>query len=160
MVLEIHSRSNADDECYDMGPMDALMILISSIILPTADVYTDLQLAYSLLQPRCYKFPTKDKRLLMTYILLKNQFITSKSIIFQHHYQQQQNELVCFFPDSTCTSTYSNYSTKSNYTCNIPTVETKCMNSSQICNGYRYLCNEKLQCDGMKDLNQFCSNIL
>ena len=83
MVLEIHSRSNVDDECYDMGPIDALMILISSIILPTADVFTDLQLAYSLLQPRCYKFPTKDKRLLMTYILLKNQFITSKAIIFQ-----------------------------------------------------------------------------
>ena len=75
-----------------MGPIDAVMILISSIILPTADVYTDLQLAYTLLQPRCYKFPTKDKMLQMTYILLTNQFITRKSIIFQFgkHYQQQQ----------------------------------------------------------------------
>ena len=67
------------------------------------------------------------------------------------------------FLDLTCTTYYSTYSTKSNYTCNIPTVETKCVNSSQICNGdwgYPYLCNEKLQCDGKKDLNQFCSNIL
>ena len=66
------------------------------------------------------------------------------------------------FPDLTCTdySDDSEYSTKSDYTCNIPTVETNCINSAQICNGYPYLCNEKLQCDGKKDLNQFCSNIL
>ena len=71
-----------DDECWIMGPKDALIILIFSIFMPSYDVFTDMLLAYTLFHPRCYGFPGK-RNLLMAYIFLKNQYITSKFIIFQ-----------------------------------------------------------------------------